>query len=96
MFDEGGYQQVDTPVGVLCYQCREQIQKDDRGLIRAALYGSKPDFLPVHTECEMIGTIGHLYGVCTCTGFDTTTRAAALELLREVNARRELGGLGPL
>lgn len=35
---------------------------------------------PIHAECEAIGVVGHQYGVCTCTGWDTSSRAAAREL----------------
>lgn len=41
-----------------------------------------------HTECQTLGIVGHEYGVCTCTGYDTTSRAAALELWRRMGEKR--------
>ena len=34
----------------------------------------------MHPECHLLGVIGHEYGVCTCTGWDTASRRSAKEL----------------
>lgn len=89
--------QVATPAGEPCYNCKETIQHGDRGVMRAILFDIElPTVAPIHIECEMIHIIGHDHGVCSCTGFDTSTRAAALELLRRMNARRRSVRMGPL
>jgi hypothetical protein len=36
----------------------------------------------IHRECDLIGVLGHVVKVCTCTGYDTTSREAALEAWR--------------
>lgn len=93
--------QVATPVGDPCYVCTGKIAEGERGLVRAGAKvgdNGKPVAIKlfVHTECEMLGVIGHVYGVCTCSGWDTGTRAAALELLRVLNEQRAKDGMGPL
>jgi hypothetical protein len=88
--------QVATPVGEPCYVCSESIRDGERGLQRLG-YGNAGVQTPhVHTECEMLGVIGHAYGVCRCTGWDTTSRTAALELLRVIDGQRAADGRGPL
>jgi hypothetical protein len=37
-----------------------------------------------HPECLALGTVGHDYGVCRCTGYDPTSRVAARELWRRL------------
>jgi hypothetical protein len=78
-----GARQVPTPVGEKCLRCAETIEANDRGWIRTAVElddGGKPvgRSAPIHTECDFIGVGGHLFGVCSCTGYDTSTRAAAV------------------
>ncbi len=73
-----------TPVGQPCLYCTEAIQQGDTGWERPMITmvdgKAKGKLAYAHHECEALGTIGHIYGVCSCTGFDTTSRAAALEL----------------
>jgi hypothetical protein len=94
--------QMPTPTGDRCYVCGEWIAEGDRGLIRTITERrTLTDELvshpaAVHAECEMLGVIGHVYSVCDCTGFDTSSRSAALELLARINAARASGGMGPL
>lgn len=95
-----GAEQVPTPVGRPCTACTERIEPGDRGLMRCCVRmgaDGKPQgtLEPVHTECDMLGVIGHQYGVCSCTGWGHT-RAAALMLLERLNARRQAHGMGPL
>jgi hypothetical protein len=80
--------QVPTPVGEVCQYCGEPIAAGDRGWVRAPQVWA-------HTECEMLGIVGHLYGVCSCSGFDES-RAAALVLLGRINAARATQGMRPL
>lgn len=74
-----GAARVPTPIGQPCLQCNESIVEGDRGLM-VAVYHSvfKSSVEPVHAECEVLPIVGHLVGVCSCTGYDTRTHAAAL------------------
>lgn len=92
-----------TPVGVACYACNTPIAAGDRGFLRGCAIRRDPataellsTLEPVHTECEMLTTIGHYFGVCSCTGYDTSSRSAALALLDKLNASRARDGHGPL
>lgn len=92
--------QVPTPVGQACYVCGDPIADGDRGLVRGRIRtdgDGKPagSAMPVHAECDMLGVIGHLYGVCGCSGHGST-RAAGLLLLERLNAERARQGRGPL
>lgn len=69
--------QVETPVGVDCLNCSEPVADGDRGLLRGAFINGNPCVVPIHAECDLIGVIGHLMGVCHCTGYDTSSREAA-------------------
>ena len=92
-------EQVPTPAGQECYACGEQVAAGDRGLIRACarMVDGRPvaQALPVHTECDMLGVLGHQWGVCPCTGYGHD-RAAGLELLARVNMFRAGRGQPPL
>lgn len=89
-----------TPVGEACTECREAIAAGDRGewVPRFASLAEPPVFAPVHFECQMLGLIGHSFGVCGCTSYAgaETRRAAALVLLGRVNAGRAEQGHGPI
>ena len=39
-----------------------------------------------HRECLLSSTAGHVVGACSCTGWETHTRATALEVQRRVDA----------
>ena len=93
--------QLSTPVGAPCMRCREPIADGDRGLVylfTRSLPGgeSEPMIEAIHAECDLLGAVGHRLGVCSCTGFDTTDRETARELLRRVDANRALSGMPPL
>lgn len=84
--------QVPTPVGQFCFNCTEPVAEGDRGLIRRVVrmvdgqpVGSDE---PTHAECDLIGVLGHQMGVCSCTGYDTSSRAAARLLWRRVGEQR--------
>jgi hypothetical protein len=85
---------VDTPIGQPCLQCSEPIAAGDRGWLMPVLCESDPtanpthaEFEPIHAECQLLSVIGHLYGVCRCTGWDTSTRAAAREVWTRMKMR---------
>lgn len=40
-----------------------------------------------HPACLALGVVGHDFGVCHCTGFDTPSRVAALELWRRLQEK---------
>lgn len=62
-----------------CVTCDEPMLPDD---IDREFWASKDSFF--HPACLALGVIGHDFGVCHCTGFDTSSRAAALELWRRL------------
>lgn len=86
-----GATQVEVPVGHKCLVCVEPIALGDRGLIRATINSDGRGLAaPVHAECEALGIVGHLFGVCHCTGYDTRSRAAARELWQRIPRSRSL------
>lgn len=62
---------------ILCDECGEGFRGGERILPRPG--GA------VHIDCEMLGIIGHTWGVCGCHGFKHD-RAAARELRRRIEA----------
>ena len=76
-----GARRVPTPVGERCFACKEPISEQDQGLVRIVLVGggilTSHEVVPVHAECEALGIVGHQFGVCSCTGYDTTSRESA-------------------
>lgn len=77
----GQAQRVATPVGQRCRICDEPVVAGDRGFIRTVARSVEIpgtyEITPVHAECEALGFVGHTFGVCSCTGHDTTSRASA-------------------
>lgn len=72
---------VPVPVGDRCGMCNTAFEPGDVGL-RMGHIGVDPESataMNVHRECLFLNTCGHSVGVCTCTGYDTTTRETALE-----------------
>lgn len=90
-----GQEQVPTPVGVKCMSCVVPVQEGDAGIMMPFM-GKTADGErvamqnPYHRECLAHDTIGHVYGVCRCTGHDPVTpeerRADALEACRRMDA----------
>jgi hypothetical protein len=68
---------------VNCVLCAEPIDAGDVD------YSWRSTGNPAHGACMALGIVGHDYGVCTCTGYDTQSRAAAIELWQRMGARRE-------
>lgn len=87
---------VDTPVGVACLRCNEQIIDGDRGFIFPIagdvedrhIINADEDWATtaMHRECFNSEVMGHIVGVCSCTGWDTSARATGLEVQRRVDA----------
>lgn len=77
---------IPTPTGAACLHCGEAIAGDDRGWLCAvvAVVDGEPlgSDAYVHAECDLIGTLGHVFGVCSCTGYDTSKRDTGRELWR--------------
>jgi hypothetical protein len=81
-----------TPIGVPCYQCERPIQEDDQGFVRPLITESGPSGnLPIHRGCDMAVTIGHLFGLCSCTGWNDI-----YERGQELVRRSEVGELKPV
>lgn len=78
--------QVALPNGRTCMICEQAIVRGDRGFVRGSVLNYGEDTFYVHRECELLGILGHDYGVCSCTGYDTSCRDAALELWRRLVA----------
>lgn len=90
MLDGDMATQVDTPIGMKCYQCGEPIAAGDRGLLRA-LISDRATVRPIHMECDLRSAIGHEYQVCPCFGYGMD-REAGRETLRRLNLKREQWG----
>jgi hypothetical protein len=73
-----GYSVV-TSDGGTCLVCGEPIEEGGRWT------ASGPP-TAIHIECQALGIVGHDYGVCSCTGYDTTARASALTLWERMRA----------
>lgn len=72
--------------GMPCTICGETVTADDDGqtlMVISDERGARQE--AAHRECIALGTIGHTWGVCSCTGFEDD-RAAALELKRRIYA----------
>lgn len=98
MFDWGRCVRRPTPVGKRCLLCNEEIIKGDRGQFMGSSEPDKDGRLravvrPVHIECMMIDTIGHTYGVCSCTGYgrDANARRAIVKAINKARAARLQG-----
>lgn len=72
--------------------CDEPIVEGDRGLMRVTFtlddqqrWDATP--APVHAECEMRGVMGHVVGICSCTGYPAD-RATARLVWQRVGTRR--------
>lgn len=88
-----------VPVGYACHGCGEPMREGDRGPMRVyfCTINGKPmgSFEPIHTECDLLETVGHQFGVCPCNGFGNT-RSDGLAALAALNAQRAKQGMGPL
>lgn len=62
-----------------CLMCSESFDLTDQPVP----VGTEDGPRDAHRECLLLNTVGHTFGVCSCTGFGTD-HAAAEELLRRV------------
>lgn len=71
-----------------CWICSEPVTADDRAVTVGTTsdYNGQPGFVVLHVECQMLSTVGHAFGVCRCTGWDTRGRDSARVLWSRVNA----------
>lgn len=86
----------EVPTWADCLRCKEAFVEGDAGVLmphvgsvdaRHVVGGSRDAWLVgEHRECFIAGTLGHLVGVCSCTGWDSTSRAVAREVQRRVYA----------
>jgi hypothetical protein len=83
----------ELPTHARCLRCHEQIAEGDQGFIRPYIGELDPEYLvdddyltAVHRECDLTGIVGHMVGVCSCTGWDTEARETGREVLRRVQA----------
>jgi hypothetical protein len=69
---------------VPCYQCERSIRGGDQRFIRVD-HGDGPGCkLPVYRGCDVATTIGHLFGICSCPGWDDIFERGQ-ELIRRDN-----------
>lgn len=86
--------QAPTPIGRLCLGCREPIVEGDQGFIMPGISQGLvatgvpgPGTVAYHRECEMLGIVGHEWGICSCTNYlGLTRREAGRELVRRIEA----------
>jgi hypothetical protein len=92
----------EVPTYADCLRCTERFTDGDSGVIMphvgpvdarhvigvmgADRGGTGYVLVGEHRECHMSGVLGHIVGVCPCTGFDPDARATALEVQRRVDA----------
>lgn len=93
---EDAVQMPEVPTYAACLQCNELIGEQDQGFVRPYIgghldprylvgLGSGYQLTAVHRECELASVVGHVVGVCSCTGYDAT-RDAGREVWRRVQA----------
>ena len=93
----------EVPTHARCLHCHEHIAEGDQGLIRIYFGGAtKPGYLvehvngcqlvAIHRECDLVNTVGHVFGVCPCTDYaglgEHQPRKAARLLLERLDAAR--------
>jgi hypothetical protein len=70
-----------------CIQCDEEIADEDLSAPTVVIDADGVSSLRwLHAACQLLGTVGHEYGVCSCTGYDTSSWAAAQELWKRIEA----------
>lgn len=86
----------EIPTYAKCIRCGEYFADGDQGLIMPMIGGAATDLLigigdgyalvGEHRECNMSAVVGHLVGVCSCTGYDICARDTSREVMRRVDA----------
>lgn len=77
---------TETPVGQECCRCGRPVAEGDQGIVVPHLAddgSSSPT--PAHRGCFMADTMGHIFGLCRCTGWDDVYEAGR-ELVRRADA----------
>lgn len=69
-------------MNMICRICNEPYEPHPLDAVHAG----------VHPECLALTIVGHVYGVCSCTGWDTSSRTAALELKARMTAAIRVAG----
>lgn len=82
---------VETPVGKPCLTCRRLIEPGDQGVVLPVGGLNSVVFAPIHRGCEMATTVGHIFGLCSCTGWNDV-----YERGQELVRRDEAGTLVPV
>ena len=62
-----------------CVGCEQPIVDGERSVATIVIRQDRTEQARMHPECLALPIVGHQFGVCSCTGFDTS-RASALEL----------------
>lgn len=75
------------PAGEHCLVCKEVITPGALAAPCGYVDNNGSVVAWIHIECQALGIAGHDHGVCSCTGYDMTSRAAALELWAQMYAR---------
>ena len=75
------------PAGEHCLICKETITPGGLAAPCGVVDDTGSGVRWIHIECQALGVVGHEHGMCSCTGYDTTSRAAALELWARMYAR---------
>lgn len=74
--------QVPTPVGEPCLDCGEFIAEGEQGYTRPCI-GLAPEgsdeqytvtWMAIHRECDLLSTVGHTFGYCSCNDYQGLTR----------------------
>lgn len=84
---EDAVRMPEVPTYAACLRCTEMIGEDDQGFIRPYIGGGlDPRYLvgvgpghqltAIHRECDLAGIVGHLVGVCSCTGYGSDRESA--------------------
>lgn len=91
---EHASQLPEVPTYAQCLRCNEYFAEGDRGLVIPHIGELDPDhivgvgryttFAAMHRECHLSDIVGHLVGVCPCTGHGTD-RESAREVARRVD-----------
>jgi hypothetical protein len=92
---EGAVRVPETPTYARCLRCHEHFAEGDQGTLTPTIGVVDPEYLVgvgsaftitgQHRECSLAGIVGHMVGVCSCTGYGHD-RTAAREVLRRVEA----------
>lgn len=70
----------------VCVTCEEVFGPGEKAVATIVIgAGGSGRAAWLHVECQVLGIVGHEFGVCSCSGFDRS-RAAALVLRDRIRA----------